>query len=95
VQSFDYDVDDARSHHSERASRAHRYIDDASLYEWPTIIDAAMDGMTGVRDGDNASKRPGSMGAGHLALMAASPIVGSDATFSPRRIDERDRKYCD
>ena len=74
-RSLDQNDDNAGSQHSERARGTERYIDHPASHEGSAVIDAAMDRMTGIRHGDNAPERPGSMSAGHLALVAPASIV--------------------
>ena len=74
-RSLDQNDNNAGSHHSERTRRPDRYIDNPASHEGSAIIDAAMYRMAGVRHGNDASERAGSMSAGHLALVAPAAII--------------------
>jgi hypothetical protein len=76
------DAKDAQSHHTERASRADRNVNDAPPNEGPPIIDLALYRMSGVRHRDDTSERPGSMGASHLTAATPTAAIGGEAGLS-------------
>jgi hypothetical protein len=80
-QLFDGDTNDAGSHHAERAGGADRYIDNPAPHERAAIIDPALDRMSRMGHGDDASERPGPMRTGHFAAVTSTTVIGGEAGF--------------
>jgi len=92
--SLDQNDNDAGSHHSERTRRSEGYIDNAASHEGSAIIDAAVDRMTGIGHGDDASERARSMRAGHLTFVASAAIVWRVAAFGLCRLGQGNQRDC-
>jgi hypothetical protein len=64
---FDGNQDDTCTYHSQGARRAWRHINDPTVNERATVIDATSNGMTGVSNGGHATEGASSVRACHFA----------------------------